>query len=85
MRSKTLCQLDLGVEAEPGLDRLLDAIPVDDRQHARKSGVDRRDLGVGLGAEIGRRPGEQLGLRDHLGVDLEPDHRFPLPGAPLDH
>ena len=74
-------QIDLGGEAKPGLDRLLDAMAVDDRQHPRKRGVDRRNLGIGLGAEIGRRPGKQLGLRDHLGMDLEPDHRLPLPGA----
>ena len=76
---------DLGVETEPGLDRLLDAKPVDHRQHARESGVDRRDLGVRLGAEIGRRPRKQLGLRDHLGVDLEPDHGLPRPSAAVDH
>ena len=34
-------QIDLGVEAEPGPDRLLDAMPVDDRQHAGKRGIDR--------------------------------------------
>ncbi len=77
------CQVDLSGKAEPGLDRLLNAMPVDDRQHPREGGVDRRDLGIGLGAKIGCRPGEQLGLRDHLGMDLEPDHRFPLSGAAL--
>src|SRR6516165_2430910 len=78
-------QVDLGIEAEPGLDRLLNAKPVNDRQHPRKRGVDRRNLGVGLRPEIGRRPGKQLSLRDHLSMDLDPDHRLPLPRAALDH
>ena len=78
-------QIDLGVEAEPGLDRLLDAKPVDDRQHARKSRIDRRDLGVGLGPERGRRPRKQFRLGDHLGMDFEPDHGLPRPAVAFDH
>src|SRR5215471_10934576 len=78
-------QVDFGGETEPGLDRLLDAKTVDDRQHPRKRGIDRRDLGVWFGTKIGRRPGKQFGFRDHLSVDLEPDHRFPFPAAALDH
>src|SRR6202040_2570931 len=58
---------------------------VDDRQNSWKSRVDGRDLRVRLGAEIGGRPGKQLRFRDHLGVDLEPDHGFPRSRAALDH
>ena len=53
-------EVDLGVEAEPGPDRLLDAMPVDHRQHAGKRRVDGRDLRVRLGPELGRGAGEQL-------------------------
>ena len=57
---------------------------VDDRQHAGKSRVDRRDLGVGLGPEPGRRPRKQFRLGDHLGMDFQPDHGLPFTGAAFD-
>src|SRR5438045_9218228 len=47
---------DLGIETEPGLDRLLDAEPVDDRQHAGKRGVNRRDLSVRLATKFVSSP-----------------------------
>src|SRR5208282_2306093 len=78
-------EIDPGVEAQTGLHRLLDAEAVDHRQHAGKSRVDGRDLGVGFGAEGGRSSREQLGLRGHMGVDFEPDHHLPLAALALDH
>ena len=68
------------VQAEAGAHRLLDAVAVEHRQHARKGGVDRRHLGIGLGAEVGGGAGKQLGLGDHLGVDLEAHHHLPVLG-----
>ena len=53
--------VDLGVERHAGAHRLADALAVRHRKHARHRGVDQADLRVGLGAERGRRAGEELG------------------------
>ena len=71
-------QIDRGIEAEAGADRLLHAELVDHRQHAGHGRVHRRDLAVGLAPEGRGRTGEQLGVGDDLGVHLEPDHHLPL-------
>lgn len=76
--------VDLGFKREAGFDRLFDAEAVQDRQHAGHTGIYGRYLGVGLGTEGGRRAAEELGLRDHLGVDLEAAHQFPLARAAAD-
>ena len=55
-------QVDLGVEAEAGLDRLLDAEAVEHRQHAGHGRIDVRNLAVRLTAEIGGSAREELGL-----------------------
>ena len=78
-------QVDLGLEAEAGLDRLLDAGSVEHRQHPRQGRIDQRDLGVGLGPEGRRRAGEELGVGDDLGMDLQPDHHLPAARLPFDH
>ena len=77
-------QVDPGVEPEAGAHRLLDAALVDHRQHAGHGGVDQRHLGVGIGAERGRRAGEELGVGDHLGMDFQPEHDFPIAGFAFD-
>src|SRR5438046_1619295 len=53
-------QVDPGLQAEHGADRLRDAGLVDDRQHARHRRVDQRDVAVGIAAELRRGPGKQL-------------------------
>ena len=87
-------EIILAVEARPGIDlrlerhagphRLADAFAVRHRQHAGHGGVDQADLGVGLGAELGRRAGEELGVGGDLGVDLEADHDLPFAGCAVD-
>ena len=77
-------QVDLRVEPEAGAHRLLDAALVDHRQHAGHGGVDQRHLGVGIGAERGRRAGEELGVGDDLGMDFQPEHDFPIAGFAFD-
>ena len=77
-------EIDPGLEPEPGAHRLPDAFPVDDRQHAGHGGIDQRDVGIGLAAELGRGAREQLGVRGHLGMDLEADHDLPVAGRALD-
>ena len=42
---------------------------------AGQAQADRADLGVRLGAELGRAAAEHLGLRVQLDVHLEPEHR----------
>src|SRR5690606_25594445 len=76
--------VDLRFQAEPRPHRLLDAIAVDDRQHAGHRRIDEADLAVRLRAESSRGSREQLRVRDDLGVHLEPDHHLPLTGAPLE-
>jgi len=77
-------QVDLGVEPKAGAHGLLDAAFVDHRQHAGHGGIDQRRLGVGVGAEGGRRAGKELGVGDHLGMDFQPQHDFPLAGFTFD-
>ena len=48
-----------------------------------KAGIDEADLAVGFRAECGRRAAEQLGVADHLGMDLQADHDLPRAGAAL--
>src|SRR6185437_9350652 len=77
-------QIDLGGETEPGLHRLLDAMPVDHRKHAGKRGIDERNLRVGLRSKGRRRAGKELRFGNDLRVRLETDDNFPGPGAALD-
>ncbi len=44
-------QVDLRFQPQAGLHRLLHAVAVDHRQHARHGGVHQGDLGVGTRAE----------------------------------
>ncbi len=76
--------VDLGVEAQAGADGLFDAVFVQGRQHAGKAGVDQRHLFVRPRAEADGGARKQLGLRRHLGVDLQPHDDFPRAGTALD-
>ena len=79
-----LQDVDFGVEAEAGPDRLLDADLVDHRQHAGHGRVDQRHLRIRLGPERGRRAGKELGVGDDLGMDFQPDNRFVFHKSPYD-
>jgi len=81
---KTAHQVDLRLEAQSGADRLLDAVAVQDGQHAGHGRVDQADLGVGARAETDGGAGKQLGVGSHLGVDLEAQHDLPGTGPALD-
>ena len=76
--------VDLGLQPQPGAHRLLDAEFIDHRQHAGHGGVDQRDVVIGRAAEFGGGAGEQLGLGQHLGMDLEAEDDFPVAGRSLD-
>src|ERR1700727_2185321 len=76
--------VDFTVQAKAGAHRLADAFLVDDRQHARHRRIDQRDMAVRLAAELGRGAGEQLRVRDDLGMDFQADHHFPVAGYALD-
>ena len=77
-------QVDLGVQPQPRAHRLLNAAGVDHRQHAGHGGVDQRDLGIGIGAERRRGAGEELGVGNHLGMNFEAQHDFPIAGFTFD-
>ncbi len=76
--------VDHRVQRHAGAHRLADALAVGDRQHAGHGRVDQANLAVGLGPERGRRAGEELGVGDDLGMDLEADHDLPIAGFALD-
>src|SRR5262249_22622446 len=77
-------QVDLRVEPEAGLYRLLDAFLVDDRQHAGHGRIDQAHLRVRLGSERGGGTGEQLRIGDDLRVHLQTKNDFPAAGAAFD-
>jgi len=53
-------EIDARLEPEAGAHCLLDALLVDDRQHARHGGIDERHLRIGFAAECGRGPRKQF-------------------------
>ena len=69
---------DLAVERQPDPDRRLDGLAVDDRHRAGQAEAGRADLGVGLGAELGRAAAEHLRRGVQLDVDLEAQRRVEL-------
>ncbi|EKD60492.1 MAG: hypothetical protein ACD_54C00703G0001 [uncultured bacterium] len=71
-------QVDRGFQPKPGAHRLFHAELVDHRQHPRHCRIDEGDVRVRLGPDLRRSPREQLGVRRHLGVNLHPDHQFPV-------
>src|SRR5690606_11611407 len=77
-------QIDLGAQAQTRLHRLLNAVLVQGRKHTGEAGVDQRHLLVRPGAEADRCAREQLGVRGHLGVDLQTHDDFPSARAALD-
>ena len=66
---------DLAVQRQPDPDRRLDGLAVDDRHRAGQAEAGRADLGVGLGAELGRAAAEHLRGGVELDVDLEAERR----------
>src|ERR1700686_1843611 len=72
---------NLAVEREGGADGRLDRFPVDHRERSWESEADRAGVRVGRRHEVvGRAPAEHLALRQHLGMDLEPDDHFEARG-----
>ena len=76
-------QIDLRLEAEPGPHRLLDAMAIDDWQHAGHGHIDQADLLVRSRAKADRGSGKQLGVRCDLGVDFQAQNDFPMACAAL--
>ena len=74
-------QVDRRLQPQPGAHRLFDAEAVDHRQHARHRRVHEAHVRIGLGPELRRRAGEQLGFGAHLRVHLHPDHKLPVAGG----
>jgi len=71
-------QVDLRLQAQPGAHRLFNAKLVDHRQHPRHRGIDEGDVRIRLGPDLCGRPREQFGPAGDLGVNLHPDHQFPI-------
>ena len=53
-------QIDLGVQAKAGLDRLFNTIFVDHGQHPGHGGINQRDMFIGACPERRRRAGKQF-------------------------
>ncbi len=69
---------DLGVNRQAEHHRHAHRFLVQHRQYAGHAQVDQAGLGVGLCAERGGATGENLRLGGELGMNLQPDHNFPL-------
>jgi len=82
---KPAVEIDLGLQAKARTHGLFHAFPVDHRQHARHRGIHQRDIAVRVGAEFGRGAREQLGIRGHLRVDLQPHDDFPVAGVAFEY
>src|SRR5207237_1674075 len=76
--------IDLRIQRHAGAYRLPEALLVRHGEHARKGGVDERDLRVRLRPEFGGGAGEELGVAGDLGMDLQPDHHLPFARGALD-
>jgi hypothetical protein len=69
---------DLGVNRQAEHHGHAHRFLVQHRQHAGHAQVDQAGLGIGFGAERGGATGENLRLGGELGMNLQPDHNFPL-------
>jgi hypothetical protein len=69
---------DFGADGQPEHGRHAHRILVQHRQHPRQAEVDGASLSVGRGAVGGGGPGEDLALGGELGMDFQPDNRFPF-------
>ena len=78
-------EVDVCLEAKARAHRLFDAIFVDHRQHAGHRRIHKGHVRVGLGAELGRGPREELGIGAHLGMHLHADDQFPVMLGTRDH
>ena len=65
---------DFAVQRQRGADGRLDRPPVDHRQRARQPEADRAGVRVRWSRQVvGGTAAEHLALRQHLGMDLQPD------------
>ena len=69
---------DLALQRRGDLQRVVDRLLVDHRQHARMGEADRAGVDVGLVAEGELAAAEHLRPGRQLDVDLQPDHRLQL-------
>jgi hypothetical protein len=69
---------DLGVNRQTEHHRHAHRFLVQHRQHARHAQVDQAGLGVRLGTEGGGTTGKDFRPGGELGMNLQPDHDFPL-------
>ena len=69
---------DFGTDSQAEHCRHAHRLPVQHGQHARHPQIDGASLRIRLGAVSGGRPGENLALGGELGVDFQPDNRFPF-------
>src|SRR6185312_5410279 len=63
-------------EGERGADGHADRVAVEDRERAGQAEAHRAHVRVGRRAEFGRATAEDLGPREELRVDLQPDDRL---------
>ena len=78
-------QVDRSLQPQPRAHRLFDAKGVDNRQHARHGRIDKSHVGIGFRPHLGRGARKELGVRGDLGMDLHPDHQFPIMLCPGNH
>ena len=76
--------VDLRLEANAGAHGLLDALLVDDGEHAGHGCIHQRHMAIGIAAELRGCAGEELGMGGDLGMDLHAHDDLPIAGGALD-
>jgi hypothetical protein len=69
---------DFGADSQAEHRRHAHRLLVQHRQHPRHPQIDGASLRIRLSTVSGGRPGENLALGGELGVDFQPDNRFPF-------
>jgi len=70
--------IDVGADGQTKTNGFLHGGLVHHRQGARHGDIDHGGLRIGFSAKSRARRRENLGISRKLGVDLQPDHDFPL-------
>ena len=69
-------RLDCAVRGKSGANSQFEHVPIEYRQHSRHRHADRADVMIRRGAEVRGASAEELGTREHVGMDFQPDYHL---------